>query len=221
MGEIPNIVYEAMLYAFGTMLAKYGRLSRELLIRELGGSIRRYLAAQGINFEKCKTPRETVESVVRVFHELGFLESVEATWSDEDTIVTAIWKGLPGDKAYAALYRETSDPFLSCPLNAVVQEVLHDQNATLVVDAKAFQCGKGLIQSRERIVESPAADTELEQWKAETERLAIQLSALNIMFQQHLQEKFTCEESYQRLSESIRNLASTAGLADEQHSAIK
>jgi hypothetical protein len=42
-----DLIYEAMLYGYGSLLAKYGRLSRGLMVRELGDAILRYLSAQG------------------------------------------------------------------------------------------------------------------------------------------------------------------------------
>jgi hypothetical protein len=63
-----------------------------------------------------------------------------------------VWRDILGLEAYAALAQQYADPFLSCPLNAVIRYELAKQGHTLRVHGCAADLAQDLLESWEAVV---------------------------------------------------------------------
>ena len=56
-----EILYEAVIYSFGMVLAKYDVYSSEMMLADVGRHIREYLEAEGIDLSPENTSDETFQ----------------------------------------------------------------------------------------------------------------------------------------------------------------
>jgi len=156
--EKRELIYDAVLYGLGATL---GDLAKDPLRSHLAEEIHRsfgkyvyeFLRKNGVELDARDTPQETVEHIVKTFIEkLNFavLEHVEPT---EERGNRAVWRDLLGLRAYAELSHLYTDPFLSCPLNAVIRHALEPKGYTLIVYGCRADLDRGLLESWEGIRE--------------------------------------------------------------------
>lgn len=151
-----DLVYDAVLYGLGAALGDLGRSQvgaalAEELHKAIGRHIAEFLSGRGLSYEVGATPEETAKAIIGLFvEELDFahLEGTEAT---EDRGVYGRWRNILGLAAYGELEREYPDPFLSCPLNAVIRYELERQGHTIKVHGSATRLEEGLLESWEEI----------------------------------------------------------------------
>ena len=77
------------------------------------------------------------------------LEKAEPT---EQRGTHGVWRDILGLEAYARLAEQYPDPFLSCPLNAVIRYQLAKQGHTLRVHGCATDVAQDLLESWEAVV---------------------------------------------------------------------
>lgn len=156
MGTSRETVYDAVLYGLGATLGELARSPTgarlaEELHKAFGRHLADYLRDQGATYEVGDHPEQTVRNVLGMFLEqLDFAELTGAEDTERGTHAT--WQGLLGRAAYAALEERYPDPFLSCPLNAVIRAELEDQGYTLTVHGCASDAGRDLLESWEAVV---------------------------------------------------------------------
>ena len=151
-----ELVYDAVLYGLGAALAELaktpeGAKQAEEIHKNFGRYIYEYLVKNGIELRKGEKPEEIVEHVVKMFVErLGFakLELVEPT---PDKGNRAVWRNILGFSAYEELAKHYPDPFLSCPLNAVIRHILEEKGYTLIVHGCKTNTADNLLESWEEI----------------------------------------------------------------------
>jgi PAS domain S-box-containing protein len=147
--ELACLLYEAVLYSFGLVLAKYDAFSSEVMIRDIGRSIREYLRDRGFELEEGSDPKEAIHNILRVFVDRGFVDGLEV--EEVDGKLRIRWKNLLGIEAYGRLFRETRSPFLSCPLNALMLSALERYGFTLATSECRFDLEEGSVETLEEI----------------------------------------------------------------------
>lgn len=156
MSEGHELVYDAVLYGLGAALGDLARSETgarvaEELHKSFGRHLADYLREQEVTYEVGENPAETVGNVLGMFLEqLDFAEL--AGTEDTDRGTHATWQHILGLGAYAALEERYPDPFLSCPLNAVIRAELEAQDHTLAVNGCASDIGRDLLESWEAVV---------------------------------------------------------------------
>lgn len=154
--EKRRIVYDAVLYGLGATLGELAkteagaRVAEQIHI-EFGKHLASYLRLRGLSWVSEGKPEKIVESILKTFLEdLDFakLELVEAT---PDKGNRAVWHDLLGHHAYEELAKTYRDPFLSCPLNAVIRYELSKQGYTLVVHGCRSSYSTNILESLEQV----------------------------------------------------------------------
>ena len=104
-----------------------------------------------MTYQVGQTPEETLGNILNAFlAQLDFarLEKAEPT-ADRGT--HGVWRDLLGAEAYAALAQRYLDPFLSCPLNAVIRYELGKTGHTLKVHGCSADPTTRLLESWEEV----------------------------------------------------------------------
>jgi hypothetical protein len=149
-------VYDAVIYVLGATLAELAktevraRLAEQIHI-EYGKHLAEYLRRRGISWVSEGSPNTIVESIVKTFLEqleFGVLEQIEPT---PDRGNKGVWRDLLGHQAYEELSKRYKDPFLSCPLNAVIRHELEGLGYTLVVHGCASDYSCNILESWEEV----------------------------------------------------------------------
>jgi diguanylate cyclase (GGDEF)-like protein len=145
-------LYEAVIYSFGMVLAKYDAYSSEMMLAEVGRYIREYLETEGIDLSPENTSEETIQKVVSAFMTRGFVRDLVFEKDDDnEKVVHSVWRGLMGRKAYEKLYSETKNPFISCPINAIILDFLHQNGCTLFLHNTKFHSDQDRVDCWEEI----------------------------------------------------------------------
>lgn len=69
----------------------------------------------------------------------------------EDRGDHAVWQDLIGTAAYEELAKFAKDPFLSCPLNAILRHELEESGHTIVVHGCATDLSQARLESWEEV----------------------------------------------------------------------
>ena len=147
-----EILYEAVIYSFGMVLAKYDVYSSEMMLADVGRHIREYLEAEGIDLSPENTSEETIQKVVSAFMTRGFVKDLVFEKDDNnEKVVHSVWRGLTGRNAYERLYSETRNPFISCPINAIILYFLHQNGCTLFLHNTKFHPDQDRVDCWEEI----------------------------------------------------------------------
>jgi signal transduction histidine kinase len=144
-------LYEALLYGLGRTLTRYDPASVRVLVREMGRRIREYLEESGYYLKGGTTPMEVVASISAFFEAHGFVH-LEVLRHDTASL-HARWHDLLGLRAYERLAAAHGDAFISCPLNAIIDDALAEFGKEIVVHRKHFDISRRLIESWEEIVD--------------------------------------------------------------------
>jgi diguanylate cyclase (GGDEF)-like protein len=134
------------------VLAKYDAYSSEMMLAEVGRHIREYLETEGIDLSPENTSEESIQKVISAFMTRGFVKDLvfEKDGNDEK-VVHSVWRGLMGRKAYERLYSETKNPFISCPINAIILDFLHQNGCTLFLHDTKFHSDQDRVDCWEEI----------------------------------------------------------------------
>ncbi len=147
-----EVLYEAVIYSFGMVLAKYDAYSSEMMLADVGRYIREYLETEGIDLSPENTSEETIQKVVSAFMTRGFVKDLVFEKDvNNEKVVHSVWRGLRGAKAYEKLYSETRNPFISCPINAIILDFLHQDGCTLFLHNTKFHPDQDRIDCWEEI----------------------------------------------------------------------
>ena len=126
----------------------------EKLHKEYGRRLKEYLEARGIRFEGGRSPQEIVNNVLNVFLEKLEFARLEKLEDAGDKGKHGVWRNIMGRDAYAELIkRGYDDPFLSCPLNAVIRAELERLGYTLVVHDADVNLEEDVLESWEEVKE--------------------------------------------------------------------
>lgn len=145
-------LYEAMLYGLGRTLTLYDPPSVRVLVREMGRRIREYLEEVGYYLRGGTNPIEVIDAITSFFVAHGFVE-LEIVQEGDTTMLHGRWHHLLGLRAYERLAAAGCAPFISCPLNAMLDDALAEFSKELVVRRKHFDLSRRVIESWEQIVD--------------------------------------------------------------------
>lgn len=157
--EFRRSLYEAYVYGLGRTLSLYDPASVRVLVREMGRRIREYLEEVGYDLGGPRTLNEVLEKTIGFFVEHGFVDLEVVKW--EDDLIQARWHRLLGLRAYERLVAAGGEPFISCPLNAVVHDGLAEFGKSFVSLKHTFDLAKGDVESWEAVVDLPTERTPL------------------------------------------------------------
>ena len=157
MEKFKEDLYNAIVYSYGKILSKYDPTSYEVLIKEIGKELQEYLSDAGHAIEASGTV-EDVNKVVELFVKNGFASKIEVSPGENADKIK--WFDLYGMDAYEKLQKETANPFLSCPLNAVLYNIASQHGKTLKLYSKNFDHNTGITESEEGLVDAILPDKE-------------------------------------------------------------
>jgi hypothetical protein len=152
-----ELVYDAVLYGLGAALGELGKTElgarfAEELHKSVGQHMAAYLTTKGITYVAGTSPEESVRSILGMFLEQLDFAQLEKAEPTEQRGTHGVWRDILGLRAYAALAQEYTDPFLSCPLNAVIRYELAKQGHTLRVHGCTSDVAQDLLESWEAVV---------------------------------------------------------------------
>ncbi len=159
MDKFQTILYEAVLVAFGKVLAKYDLFAEGEVMRDIGKEILEYLNSHGFSFSE-QGNLDDLTNLTKMFVENGFAESLEVKPSENGN--NYIWKNLFGLPAYKELNDIALNPFLSCPLNLCLYYVAGKQNKRIVLHKKEFDINSGMTEAEYEIVDDDSSQTNLD-----------------------------------------------------------
>jgi hypothetical protein len=152
-----ELVYDAVLYGLGATLGELARTElgarfAEELHKSVGRHMAEYLKTKEITYAPGASPEESVRSILGMFLEQLDFAQLEKAEPTEQRGTHGVWRDILGLAAYAQLAERYPDPFLSCPLNAVIRYQLAKQGHTLRVHGCATDVPKDLLESWEAVV---------------------------------------------------------------------
>jgi len=155
MKDFQKILYEALLVAFGKVMAKYNIFARGVILEDVGKEIIKYLNRHGLDFEETGEI-EDLEILTDLFVRNGFAGELEIEPADKGQ--NYVWKDLYGIEAYRELHEVTDNPFLACPLNLCLYHIADKHNKTLKLHSKSFDMENRNAESQYEIVEKDTPD---------------------------------------------------------------
>ncbi|MBK7453173.1 MAG: hypothetical protein IPJ46_05505 [Anaerolineales bacterium] len=78
MKDFHSVLYEAVLVAFGKILAKYDVFTQGVIMQDIGKEVVAYLNEQGFGFQETDSV-EDLTTLINLFVENGFAEALEIT----------------------------------------------------------------------------------------------------------------------------------------------
>ncbi len=136
MKDFHAALYEAVLVAFGKILAKYDVFTQGVIMLDIGKEILMYLNKHGFGFQETDS-MEDLTTLINLFVKNGFAESLEVTPAEHGD--NYIWTNLYGLSAYKELYDLALNPFLACPLNLCMFYVAGKHKKKLKMHRKEFK----------------------------------------------------------------------------------
>lgn len=151
-----ELVYNAVIYGLGATLGDLAKTETgaklvEELHKSFGKYLAEYLRLKGISYEHSDDPKKLVENILNMFLkdlDFGKLETLKQL---SDGCNWGVWKDLLGQDAYDELAKKYSDPFLACPLNAVIRYELEKMGYTLVVHGSVVDHERQVLESWEEV----------------------------------------------------------------------
>lgn len=167
MENFQTVLYEAVLVAFGKILAKYDAFTQGVIMRDIGKEIIVYLNEHGFDFSESGSP-EDLNRLIDLFVKNGFAESLEVTPAAVGD--NYIWKNLYGLSAYKELYDLALNPFLACPLNLCMSYIAGKNKKKLVMHRKEF-VNDEITEAQYELVDDDTPDGNLDELVLESARL--------------------------------------------------
>jgi hypothetical protein len=150
MQEFDKTLYEAILVAFGKILAKYNAFAQGSILRDVGREIIEYLNQHGFEFEETGEVAD-LSTLIDLFVKNGFAEKLEIEPADKGQ--NYVWHNLYGLAAYKELFDLVDNPFLSCPLNLCLYYLAEKQHKTMRLYNKTFDMEKKITVSQYEMID--------------------------------------------------------------------
>jgi hypothetical protein len=152
-----KLVYDAVLYGLGATLGELARTElgarfAEELHKSVGRHMAEYLRTKGISYAPGASPEHSVRSILGMFLEQLDFAQLEKAEPTEQRGTHGVWRDILGLAAYARLAERYPDPFLSCPLNAVIRYELAKEGHTVRVHGCTADVAHDLLESWEAVV---------------------------------------------------------------------
>jgi hypothetical protein len=157
VSEGRELVYDAVLYGLGAALGELAKTElgarfAEELHKSVGQHMVEYLKTEGIAYDPGTSPEGSVQRILGMFLEQLDFARLEKAEPTERRGTHGVWRDILGLEAYARLAEKYPDPFLSCPLNAVIRYELAKQGHTLRVHGCTANVAQDLLESWEAVV---------------------------------------------------------------------
>ncbi|MDX2471722.1 MAG: ATP-binding protein [SAR324 cluster bacterium] len=202
MDQFKRDLYDAVIFSYGKILSKYDPNSYDILIKEIGKEMQEYLAEAGYAIEETGTI-EDVGKVIELFVANGFASSIEVSPGRDADIVK--WHDLYGWKAYEKLQTETANPFISCPLNAILYNLAGQYGKTLRLYGHHFDAKTGITESEEGIVDKTTEPTEFKQIPLEAANLYELAQEQRLRLEDSLRHLTAEVEAHKETEKKLRN----------------
>ncbi len=154
MPAFETTLYEAVLVAFGKVLARYDAFAQARILREVGAEILEYLDRHGYAFEE-KGDLGDLPRLTELFVKNGFAGQLEVQPAEPGH--NYVWRNLYGIEAYKELHDVAAKPFLSCPLNLCLYYLADKHHKTLRLHRKTFDMATRTAESQYEVVEQSDA----------------------------------------------------------------
>ena len=162
-----SVLYEAVLVAFGKILAKYDVFTQGIIMRDIGKEVVAYLNEHGFGFQETDSV-EDLTTLINLFVKNGFAEALEITPAENGD--NYIWTNLYGLSAYKKLYDLALNPFLACPLNLCMFYVAGKHKKKLKMHRKEFK-SESITEAQYELVDDNDSDGNLDELVLQSARL--------------------------------------------------
>ncbi len=169
MEKFHTVLYEAVLVAFGKVLAKYDVFTQGVIMRDIGKEILVYLNDHGFDFHETDS-MDDLSTLINMFVKNGFAESLEVTPAEKGD--NYHWRNLYGVlSAYKELYDLALNPFLSCPLNLCMYYVAGNHKKKLLMYKKTFSPDTKETDAQYELVDDDGPEGNLDELVLKSARL--------------------------------------------------
>jgi len=167
MNNFHSVLYEAVLVAFGKILAKYDVFTQGVIMRDIGKEVVEYLNEHGFGYQETDS-MEDLNTLINLFVENGFAEALQITPAENGD--NYIWTNLYGLSAYKELYDLALNPFLACPLNLCMCYVAGKHKKKLKMHRKEFK-NNSITEAQYELVDDNDPDGNLDELVLQSARL--------------------------------------------------
>ncbi|MCG2787863.1 MAG: GGDEF domain-containing protein [Anaerolineae bacterium] len=167
MKNFHAVLYEAVLVAFGKILAKYDVFTQGVIMRDIGQEVVAYLNEHGFGFQETDSV-EDLNTLTDLFVKNGFAEALEITPAENGD--TYIWTNLYGLSAYKKLYDLALNPFLACPLNLCMFYIAAKHKKKLKMHRKEFK-SESITEAQYELVDDTDSEGNLDELVLQSARL--------------------------------------------------
>jgi diguanylate cyclase (GGDEF)-like protein len=167
MKDFHYALYEAVLVAFGKILAKYDVFTQGVIMRDIGKEVIAYLNSQGFGFQETNSV-EDLNTLINLFVKNGFAGGLEVTPAERGD--NYIWTNLYGLGAYKELYDLALNPFLACPLNLCMSYVAGNHKKKLLMHRKEF-VNESITEAQYELVDDDHPEGNLDELVMKSARL--------------------------------------------------
>ncbi len=157
MKDFKRVLYEAILVAFGKILAKYNSFAQSSILRDVGKEVIEYLNKHGFGFEE-KGDMGDISTLIDLFVKNGFADRLDVEPADRGK--NYVWHNLYGADAYNELHQITDNPYLSCPLNVAVYYLAQKQKKAMLTHKKVFNMRRRVVESQYEFVDAAEPSAE-------------------------------------------------------------
>ncbi len=145
-----RVLYEALLVAYGRILAKYNAFAQGSILRDVGHEIVDYLGRHGFPLEE-QGNAEDMNRLTELFVKNGFVEKLEVEPADAGC--NFIWHNLYGRDAYRELHAISDNPFLACPLNLGLFYLAEKHGKAMKLHRKIFDEASKVVETQYEVVD--------------------------------------------------------------------
>ncbi len=157
MEDFQKTLYEAVLVAFGKILAEYNVFAQGSILKDVGKEIIEYLNNHGFQFKETGELID-LDTLTNLFVQNGFADSLTIEPAEKGQ--NYIWHNLHGINAYKELYEIADNPFLSCPLNLCLYYVADKHNKEMHLLTKSFDLPRKTAESQYEIVDKKPVNSD-------------------------------------------------------------
>jgi diguanylate cyclase (GGDEF)-like protein len=165
MKDFHSVLYEAVLVAFGKILAKYDVFTQGVIMRDIGKEVVAYLNEHGFGFQETDSV-EDLTTLINLFVKNGFAEALEITPAENGD--NYIWTNCTAISLQETLRLE--NPFLACPLNLCMFYVAGKHKKKLKMHRKEFK-SESITEAQYELVDDNDSDGNLDELVLQSARL--------------------------------------------------
>ncbi|WP_221031517.1 hypothetical protein [Actomonas aquatica] len=146
-------LYEALLVAYGRILAKYNAFAQGSILRDVGKEVIAYLGRHGFPLDE-QGNAEDMTRLTELFVQNGFVEKLDVEPAEAGD--NFIWHNLYGRDAYQELHEISDNPFLACPLNLGLFYLAEKHGKSMKLHRKTFDPANNVVETQYEVVDQSA-----------------------------------------------------------------